>query len=79
MFPEIRSRVEYKPEEVDSRFSFLLGCHIRYGKNNSFELANAPHKVRLIIEFLERGGILDQMGVDDSHSPCRQSDRVRTG
>ena len=55
MFPEIPSRsfLEYKPEQVDSRFSFLLGAHIRYGKNNSFELANAAHKVQLIIEFLE--------------------------
>jgi hypothetical protein len=50
MFPEIRSR-EYRPDEVDCRFSFLLGCHVRYGKNNSFKLANAPHKVKLIIEF----------------------------
>ena len=55
MFPEIRSR-EYKPDEVDCRFSFLLGCHIRYGTNNSFKLANAPHKVQLIVEFLERLG-----------------------
>ena len=55
MFPEMPSR-EYKPDEVDCRFSFLLGCHIRYGNNNSFELPNATHKVQLLIEFLERLG-----------------------
>jgi hypothetical protein len=55
MFPEMLSR-EYKPDEVDCRFSFLLGCHIRYGNNNSFEFANATHKVRLLIQFLERLG-----------------------
>jgi len=52
MFPELRSR-QYKPEEVDCRFSYLLGCHIRYGKDNSFKLANAAHKVKLVIELLE--------------------------
>jgi hypothetical protein len=55
MFPEMRSR-EYKPQEVDCRFSFLLGCHIRYGDNNSFKFANATHKVQLLIQFLERLG-----------------------
>ena len=45
-----------KPEEVDCRFSYLLGSHIRYGKGNSFKLANASHKVKLIIEFLESLG-----------------------
>jgi hypothetical protein len=55
MFPEMLSR-EYKPDEVDCRFSFLLGCHIRYGNNNSFKFANATHKVRLLIQFLERLG-----------------------
>jgi hypothetical protein len=55
MFPEMPSR-EYKPDEVDCRFSFLLGCHIRYGNNNSFQFANATHKAQLVIEFLERLG-----------------------
>ena len=55
MFPEMLSR-EYKPDEVDCRFSFLLGCHIRYGNNNSFKFWNATHKVRLLIQFLERLG-----------------------
>jgi hypothetical protein len=55
MFPEMLSR-EYKPDEVDCRFSFLLGCHFRYGNNNSFQFANATHKVQLLIEFLERLG-----------------------
>lgn len=55
MFPELRSR-RYQPQEVDCRFSYLLGCHLRYGKDNSFELANASHKVKLIIDFLESLG-----------------------
>jgi hypothetical protein len=55
MFPELLSR-RYEPHEVDCRFSYLLGCHIRYGKGNSFELANASHKVKLIIDLLESLG-----------------------
>lgn len=55
MFPEMLSR-EYKSDEVDCRFSFLLGCHMRYGNNNSFQFANATHKAQLVIEFLERLG-----------------------
>jgi hypothetical protein len=58
MFPEMPGMLsrEYKPDEVDCRFSFLLGCHIRYGNNNSFQFANATHKAQLLIEFLERLG-----------------------
>jgi hypothetical protein len=55
MFPPLTSP-EYKHEEVDPRFSFLLGCHIRYGKSNSCTLANSRHKVELLIEFLEQLG-----------------------
>jgi hypothetical protein len=55
MFPALTSR-EYKPEEVDCRFSFLLGCHLRYGRNNAFAMFNASHKVELLIEFLEQLG-----------------------
>jgi hypothetical protein len=55
MFPAITSR-EYRHDEVDCRFSFLLGCHFRYGRNNALTLFNAKHKVELLIEFLEQLG-----------------------
>ena len=55
MFPSMRSR-QWRPEEVDCRFSYLLGSHIRYGEDNAFRLANATHKVELIIAFLESLG-----------------------
>src|SRR5262249_10217554 len=55
MFPKLTSR-QYKPEEVDCRFSYLLGCHRRYGRNNAFALTNATHKAKLLIEFLEQLG-----------------------
>jgi hypothetical protein len=55
MFPALTSP-EYKHDEVDCRFSFLLGCHFRYGKSNAFTLSNAQHKVELLVEFLEQLG-----------------------
>jgi len=55
MFPSIpkRRRFQYEKEPVDCRFSYLLGAHLRYGKDNAFQFANASHKVDLIIAFLE--------------------------
>ena len=41
---------------VDARFSYLLGCHRRFGNGAQFKFANAQHKVDLIIGFLEQLG-----------------------
>lgn len=58
MFAQLSERffLNYEVEPVDCRFSYLLGAYIRYGRNNTFEFANATQKVDLIVNFLERLG-----------------------
>ena len=53
IFPEI-SRGQYRPDEVDPRFSYLYGVYLRYGSQEPFSvrLANSVHRVELIKEFL---------------------------
>jgi len=58
MFAPLSDRffLNYEVEPVDSRFSYLLGAYLRYGRKNTFEFANATQKVDLIVDFLERLG-----------------------
>lgn len=52
-FPPITSR-QYRPAEVDPRFSYLYGAYLRYGNDEPFQycLANSSGRVELIKQFL---------------------------
>ncbi len=58
MFPEwppVRS-IEATQESVDARFSFLLGCHRRFGAGAEFLFSNSTHKLDLVVAFLQQIG-----------------------
>lgn len=56
MFPKpIRHSLLDAPS-ANSRFSYLLGCHRRWGNGSEFRFANAGHQVDLVVTFLEQVG-----------------------
>lgn len=52
-FPAITSR-QYRPPEMDPRFSYLYGAYLRYGCDEPFQfrLANSSGRVEFIKQFL---------------------------
>jgi hypothetical protein len=53
MFPDITIR-EFHQAAVDSRFSYLFGVYLRYGREPfKYRIANSSHKIDLIVEFIE--------------------------
>ena len=55
MFPEWEWRTPSK-DCIDARFSYLMGCHRRFGNGVMFQFANASHKVDLLVWFLKQVG-----------------------
>lgn len=52
MFPKMIG-AGYTHELVDSRFSYLHGCYLRYGTDDTIRIANAEHQVKLIIQLID--------------------------
>ncbi|WP_444996284.1 hypothetical protein [Aliikangiella sp. IMCC44359] len=53
MFPEMKNR-QFSNQEMDSRYSYLYGAYIRYGKEGfKYRFANSSHKVKLVMNIIE--------------------------